>query len=67
MRRVVFLDENRTFPALPSRAFKEIFGVGKTEYAIKITNYYIQNKANHPLEDIIRKLYNNDIGGINFN
>ncbi len=49
-----------------SSAFKEIFGTGKAEYAIKIADYYIDNGLENPLGDIIRKIYNNNVGGINF-
>jgi predicted ATP-dependent endonuclease of OLD family len=54
------------YPNKTSKAFKEIFSMGKAEYAIRISDYYIQNMISHPLEDIIRKLYNNDITNINF-
>lgn len=54
------------YPTKTSKAFKEIFGMGKAEYAIRISDYYIQNMISHPLDDIIRKLYNNDITNINF-
>ena len=47
-----------------SKAFKELFGTGKAEYAIQIADYYVQNNTSHPLEDIIRKLYKNDISSI---
>lgn len=49
-----------------SRAFKQIFGAGKTEYAIVIADYYKANLVAHPLEDVIRKIYNDDIININF-
>jgi predicted ATP-dependent endonuclease of OLD family len=55
------------YPGKTSKAFKEIFCSGKIEYAIKISDYYIQHKTTHPFEDIIRKLYNNDIGNLSFN
>ena len=54
------------YPNKTSKAFKELFGTGKAEYAIQIADYYIQNNTSHPLEDIIRKLYKNDISNINF-
>ena len=47
-----------------SKAFKEIFGVGKAEYAIVIADFYSQNAQTHPLADIIRKIYNNNIPNI---
>ncbi|MDD2287645.1 MAG: AAA family ATPase [Tepidanaerobacteraceae bacterium] len=49
-----------------SRAFKQIFGAGKAEYAIVIADYYKANLVAHPLEDVIRKIYNDDIININF-
>lgn len=55
------------YPNKTSKAFKEIFDSGKPEYAICIADYYIQNSKPHPLEEIIRKLYGNDIQGIDFN
>lgn len=48
-----------------SKAFKEFFGVGKAEYAIVISDYYSQNTQPHPFEDIVRKMYNNDIANLN--
>lgn len=48
-----------------SKAFKEIFGVGKAEYAIVIADYYAQNAQPHPFEDTVRKMYNNDIANLN--
>ncbi|GCD80713.1 hypothetical protein [Schleiferia thermophila] len=53
------------YPNKISKAFKELFGTGKAEYAIQIADYYVQNNTSHPLEDIIRKLYKNDISNIN--
>lgn len=40
-----------------SKAFKEIFGLSKPEYALLIADYYIQNKKQHPLEGVIRNIY----------
>jgi len=53
------------YPNKTSKAFKELFGTGKAEYAIQIADFYAQNNTSHPLEDIIRKLYKNDISNIN--
>lgn len=53
-------------PNKTSNVFKEIFETGKTEYAINIADYYVKNGVSHPLEDMIRKLYNNDISNITF-
>ncbi len=53
------------YPNKTSKAFKELFGAGKAEYAIQIADYYVQNNTSHPLEGIIRKLYKNDISTIN--
>lgn len=53
------------YPNKTSKAFKELFSTGKAEYAIQIADYYVQNNISHPLEDIIRKLYKNDISNIN--
>lgn len=47
-----------------SKAFKEIFGVGKAEYAIVIADFYSQNAQTHPLADVIRNIYNNNIPNI---
>lgn len=48
-----------------SKAFKQIFGVGKAEYAIIISDYYKTNSVAHPLEDMIRKIYKDDVANIN--
>ena len=53
-------------PQKTSKAFKQIFGTGKAEYAITISDYYKTNSVAHPLEDTIRKIYNDDISNINF-
>lgn len=53
------------YPNKTSKAFKELFGTGKAEYAIQIADYYVQNNTSHPLENIIRRLYKNDISNIN--
>ena len=52
-------------PQKTSKAFKQIFGVGKAEYAIIISDYYKTNSVAHPLEDMIRKIYKDDIVNIN--
>jgi len=54
------------YPRKTSDTFKQIFGTGKAEYAIKIADYYIENNISHPLEELIRKLYMNDIANISF-
>jgi predicted ATP-dependent endonuclease of OLD family len=55
------------YPNKTSKAFKELFGTGKAEYAIRIADYYLHNNfIHHPLEDIIRNLYNNEISNVNF-
>ncbi|KUK49720.1 MAG: ATP-dependent endonuclease of the OLD family [Parcubacteria bacterium 32_520] len=52
-------------PNKTSKAFEKIFKAGKPEYAIKIADYYFQNNGIiSPLDDIIRKIYKNDIGNI---
>ena len=52
-------------PQKTSKAFKQIFGVGKAEYAIIISDYYKTNSVAHPLEDMIRRIYKDDIANIN--
>lgn len=52
-------------PQKTSKAFKQIFGVRKAEYAIIISDYYKTNSVAHPLEDMIRKIYQDDIANIN--
>jgi hypothetical protein len=47
-----------------SRAFKEIFGTGKHEYAIRLADYYATVAA-CPLSDTIRKIYLDDAQRIN--
>ncbi|MFH1970870.1 MAG: AAA family ATPase [Patescibacteria group bacterium] len=49
-----------------STAFKKIFQSGKTEYAIKLVDYYIKSNQAHPLEDLIQKFYANNISGVIF-
>ena len=49
-----------------SDAFKEVFGTGKSEYSIKLADYYIDNNLPNPLEDLIHKFYAGNISGIVF-
>lgn len=53
-------------PLKTSQAFKEVFGTGKVEYAIKLADYYTNNMLSNPLEDLIRKIYTNDSTNISF-
>lgn len=50
-------------PGKTSRAFKEIFGVGKHEYAIRLADYY-GAALSSPLADTIRKIYLDDTQSI---
>lgn len=60
-KQIVDIQVVKSKHAKTSNAFKEIFSVGKAEYAIVIADFYSQNDQTHPLDDIIRKIYNNNI------